>query len=294
MPADRFLHPRLGHSDKVTLLTDLEFRTWVQYILSADDFGVMRCSAVTLQADNDHLSNRPRKVVQRCLETIIKRGLLLTFEHQGRHYVCQGDWQTFQKIEYPRPTFEPKPPAGILQECEAKTRAHFDKHPGGSAGRAPKDSRQLPENSETASRILSENSRQIADYARRLTAKANGLGLPDGEKESERKPDVADARNKRPSYQSDRFVVFEWQIEELGRMLGKHLYDFDLHAFFDSLSRQSREAGLVIPSDREKRWKWLQSQVEAEAQRRGFPMADAGGYDAEVTALLAKGPSKRP
>lgn len=102
--------------------------------------------------------------------------------------------------------------------------------------------------------------------------------------------------SKRPVYQSDRFVVFEWQLDELSRTLGPHVFDFDLHAFFDDLSQQSRANGLVIPSDREARWKWLQAQVEAEARRRGLPMADvlAVGEDAMWAAAARKGPSVRP
>lgn len=86
-------------------------------------------------------------------------------------------------------------------------------------------------------------------------------------------PPRIDARSKRPIYQSDRFVVFEWQFDDLGRMLGSHLDNFDLHAFFDSLSQQSRTQGLVIP--REDAWVWLQAQVKSEAKRRGLPMAGA-------------------
>lgn len=79
--------------------------------------------------------------------------------------------------------------------------------------------------------------------------------------------------SKRPIYTSDRFAVFEWQLDELGRMLGSHLDDFNLHEFFDKLTQDSRSAGLVIPKD--ELWKWLQSQVVSEARRRGLPMATA-------------------
>lgn len=93
---------------------------------------------------------------------------------------------------------------------------------------------------------------------------------------------------KRPIYQSDRFAVFEWQLDELSRTLGPHVDDFDLHGFFDDLTQQSRAQGLVIPSDREARWKWLQAQVEREAHRRGlsFAVADDGPVLSKQTQRL--------
>jgi hypothetical protein len=87
------------------------------------------------------------------------------------------------------------------------------------------------------------------------------------------KEQESSSRSKRPIYQSDRFVVFEWQLLELERTLGPHYLGFDLHGFFDDLTQRSRASGLVIPGDREERWKWLQAAVEAEARRRGLPMA---------------------
>jgi hypothetical protein len=96
------------------------------------------------------------------------------------------------------------------------------------------------------------------------------------------------ARSKRPIYQSDRFAVFEWQLDELSRILGAHFEGFDLHGFFDDLSQRSRSDGVVIPGDRDARWKWLQAQVEAEAGRRGLPMAsaDAAPTNKRIDALM--------
>ena len=82
--------------------------------------------------------------------------------------------------------------------------------------------------------------------------------------------------SKRPIYQSDRFVVFEWQLWELERMLGPHVEAFDLHAFFDALTQDSRSKALVISGNRRNSdfWPWLQQQVLEEAKRRKLPVAE--------------------
>jgi hypothetical protein len=125
MPDDRFLHPRLGHSEKVCRLSEVAFRVWIQYILSADDCGVMRYSAVTIQADNDRLSTFSARKIEACLQKFVTCGLLTDFQHQGRRYLCQLDWQEWQKIKHPRPSVQPDPPDDILAQCTPATQALF-------------------------------------------------------------------------------------------------------------------------------------------------------------------------
>ncbi len=95
--------------------------------------------------------------------------------------------------------------------------------------------------------------------------------------------------SKRPIYQSDRFVVFEWQLDNLTRSLGEHADAFDLHAWFDTLTQRSREHGLVIPKRCDD---WLQAQTIAEAQRRGLPVATGaavlGKRSTQILNMLAK------
>lgn len=130
MPDDRFFHKKLGHSEKVCSLTDFEFRVWSQYELSADDYGVMRFAAAPLQADNDALDKRPAKQVQRAFEVVVEVGLLFLFEHQGRPYVYQFDWQDWQKIRHPRAAIHPCPPTIALARCTPDTVDLFRSHPG--------------------------------------------------------------------------------------------------------------------------------------------------------------------
>lgn len=180
MPADRFLHPRAGRSRKITLLTDLEYRVWTQYLLSADDFGVMRGTSLVLQNDNLHLANRPAKLVKRCLDVLVKSGLVKQFEHQEQPYIFQPDWQLWQKVEYPRATVNPHPTGTDLEACDETTRALFAKHPGGQR-KDRRRSEDPPSDSERASQIAPPVRAESipptrAGACETATAKANGIG----------------------------------------------------------------------------------------------------------------------
>ena len=197
MPADRLLHARLGHSAKVSSLSDLEFRVWATYVLAADDFGVMRADAVAFQAAHDGLSGRPAKAITRCIERLVKVGLVAAFVHQGSRYVYQTDWQDFQRVRYPLRTMHPLPASA---EVSAKTGHLWSVHPGGvrvpatprfspetsgtTAGEAPDDSGNgsagFPKNSRNGPALVPEDSRTCSEVFpshARACQTANGLWL---------------------------------------------------------------------------------------------------------------------
>lgn len=96
-------------------------------------------------------------------------------------------------------------------------------------------------------------------------------------------PSVGTNGSKRPIYQSDRFVVFEWQLEKISRLLGPHIDAFELDVFFDQLTQDSRKNGLVIPQ--RDGGEWLMAQVLSEAKKRHLPIADAGGNSVHRESL---------
>jgi hypothetical protein len=128
MPANRIISPRLGRSQKVSNLTDAEFRVWVQYLLAADDFGIMPLAAASIQSGSKSLASKPSTVIRRCLEHIISVGLVLTFEHQEQTFIYQSDWQDYQKVKWPAKTINPAPPVETLSD---ETQWLFQVFPGG-------------------------------------------------------------------------------------------------------------------------------------------------------------------
>jgi hypothetical protein len=160
MPADRLLHPRLLHSEKVTSLSHTDFRVWLTYQLTADDYGVMRKSAMTIQASCDALAGEKSKAIDASLDRIVACGLVKKFEHQGRTYVYQSDWQNFQRVKHPRDTMQPLPPDDVIASCSSATRKLFAQHPSKKAKESENDlgqiSATLPEDSGNGSDIVRE------------------------------------------------------------------------------------------------------------------------------------------
>jgi hypothetical protein len=66
-------------------------------------------------------------------------------------------------------------------------------------------------------------------------------------------------------------VVFEWQLDDLMRLLGSHTEPFDLHAWFSTLDARAVASDCVIPQ--RDNGAWLQSETLTEAARRGLPIA---------------------
>jgi hypothetical protein len=143
MADDRLFHKRLGHSEKVNALSAEEELVWRTYVQEADDFGVMLMSGIEIQRGHDRFRNMRTKVVQQMLDRVLTVGLLRAFEHQGRVYCYQIDWQTYQKVRYALGTINPRIPAALLQLCDLPTQWLHTLWPG-AGGRGRKLSSWTP------------------------------------------------------------------------------------------------------------------------------------------------------
>lgn len=271
MPDDRLFHKRLGHSEKVTSLSDFEVLVWWAYIMSADDFGVMRQTAHTIQADSDRMATKPAALIQKALVRLVKIGLTRTFEHQARVYCYQHDWQDWQRIDYPRTTVNPAPQTVGLSEATVKL---FAKHPGGWGRK--KDKPPFAEPSPNGSPNGSTNVRQTFD-GRSGEISREPLAVSRSPVATSRTPvpattaPSANARSKWPVFKGQRLVVFDWMLEDLRRLLGKHVEGFKLDEWLSTLDERIERDGLVLPQ--RDSGAWLQAQTLEEAERRGLAVA---------------------
>lgn len=145
MADGRILHRSAGDSAKVSALSDLEYRVWTQYLLSADDHGVMPAEVVKFQADNRALRNRPKAKLQAAIDQIVSLGLVGLFDHQGQTYLYQPDWNDRQSIRYPRRSVFPKPPESSHEKVQSLGEsAEGSPHPARAGGRETLTPTQTP------------------------------------------------------------------------------------------------------------------------------------------------------
>lgn len=100
------------------------------------------------------------------------------------------------------------------------------------------------------------------------------------------KRDQINGRSNHPFFKGQRFVVFDWQLENLMRLLGPLTEDFDLHEWFFTLDRQVVESREIVPQ--KDGGKWLEAKTLTEAQRRGLLVTAASPVSAKSANLLGQ------
>ncbi len=274
---DRLFHKTAGHSDKVNLLTDLEEIVWRTYICGgADDFGVMRFEAAPLRNAHDRLMKRGDRQIQRMLERVAEVGLIQTFEHQGRRYCFQTDWQRWQHVRYPCKTIHPAPPPEALALCCPHTRWLFRHHPGGAklaswqASSVPTDSGT---NSGNASGIDSGNASgessgpQCASHARPLAISHEPVAIS-------QKPEASAKPAARLAFGGDVLEVPRFLDDEFVKRLNGEY--FDLTAFYVELDAKLKATG--EPWD----LRWIRDQFAAASPQPERPVYERPFTAAEL------------
>jgi hypothetical protein len=143
MPDERFIHPAEGESEKLTELSDFEFRVWIAYKVSANDVGVMLDSPFPMQTGNRNLRNRPAKDVRKALDRLLTLGLVHGFAAGGERYVYARNWQDWQTVKYPRTSHLPLPPEDEIVLCTEATQALFSDTVAGRGGASNVNEREV-------------------------------------------------------------------------------------------------------------------------------------------------------
>ena len=95
-----------------------------------------------------------------------------------------------------------------------------------------------------------------------------------------------DARSKRPVFTGQRLTVFEWMLDDHMKILTTHTDSFDLHEWYFALDARMLREDLIQP--KRDSGAWVESELVAEAQRRGISLRIASAPSAgKLTTRMA-------
>lgn len=177
MGADRFIHKRAGSGDRVNRLNDLEFRFWVFYELGADDFGVMRNDVGAFVETHAYFASVKPAVARAALAGMVRTMDLVRFTAHSLDYLCQRDWQDFQKGEWAQMTTRPKPDDATIATFTPWTQLLFSVWPGQATVPSNPDGRKKRRNSHgVASQSLLSSDNQASESRARANGSGSGVG----------------------------------------------------------------------------------------------------------------------
>lgn len=129
---------------------------------------------------------------------------------------------------------------------------------------------------QTRERVAKHRALKRSGNAPVTPSEADTEARSESKTQSERKTTKSggvNGRSRRPIFSGQRFVIFDWMLEDLSRILGPHTDAFNLHEWFYGLDARAVAEALVIPKPEQ--WPWIQAELVAEAGRRGLPVASA-------------------
>ncbi len=271
MARGRMISKSLSTSEKFASLSDVagalaEFcqTLYPLVVVHADDFGRLQGDAFTVKHTCFPTSPRTIAEFSDALANLHNVGLLRLYSVESKRYI---------QIE----NFDPH-----QQGLHKRTQSTFPEIPG--------DSRKLPESignsglregkgRELKGREQNRTEEKIPVISNQVDREVGApikapFGVPrngsNGTNGHQTEPNM---RSKHPVFKGQRFVVFDWQYEDLGRLLGPHFEDFDLDLWFDRLDKQLVKDKQVVPQ-RDK-GEWLQARCLEEAKKRGLSIVSA-------------------
>jgi hypothetical protein len=231
--------------------------------------------------------------VDHALAALAAAGFIIRYEVDGKSYI---QIRTFTKHQKPHPK---EPESNIPRAPEPRPAAADHGEPRKNTASPGLDAREP----DFATSQKSEQFRNAAaDHGepRKETASSADSGILDlGSGIWRRVHDDAprpaasaaspNGRSKHPVFKGSRFVVFDWMLDDLRKLLGRHFETFGLDEWFDRLDRET-SGEVVMPQHDGGRW--LQARTLEEAQRRGLTVADTSSRpDPLARSILPPGTS---
>jgi len=169
---------------------------------------------------------------------------------------------------------------GLIQRYEVGGRMYlqvidFDEHQLGLHKRTSSNFPEIPGNSRSRARAEPNLREEEQNRTEPNPTEENGTEPKQNQREfNRREPRVVDRRSKHPVFKGERFVVFDWMLEDLERMLGPYADGFAFDLWFDEMSHKAvKEQAVRKPHEW---WPWLQEQLIETARAKGWSVATTG------------------
>lgn len=175
MATYRLIHCVAATGERSSSLNHLQFRVWMQYQLSADDYGVCPADASKFRGDNPALREETDRKVQAAIEAVVKVGLVGAFMDGRLRYLYQPDWQDWQRIKWPTETTYPMPTAEVLAKCSPSTVELFRKRCDRTGEKLPSHACARDANANASANGVGEDPPQRTGLQTRGAFAANSL-----------------------------------------------------------------------------------------------------------------------